>query len=65
MKKRNPACTVLIIHSRMDERVPFSQAEELYGNLKDVTDCTFLSHDDDIHGKFHPDDVQSILNWFN
>lgn len=54
---------VLIIHSRQDARVAYSQAEELHEKLKEVTDCTFLSHDDDLHGNFHPEDVPAILEW--
>lgn len=53
---------VLLIHSRKDEVVPFSQAENLYEKLKDITDCTFIVHDDDYHG-LHEEDFSKVRQW--
>lgn len=55
---------VLIIHGKLDERVSYSQAEALYEKLKDSTDCTFISHDDDVHGS-HPEDFVTIREWLD
>ena len=53
---------VLIVHSKGDERVPFEQAQKMYDLLKDHTDCTFISHDDDLHG-IHEDDIPKVIEW--
>ena len=53
---------VLIVHSKGDERVPFEQAQKMYELLKDHTDCTFISHDDDLHG-IHEDDIPKVIEW--
>ncbi|MBQ6153353.1 MAG: prolyl oligopeptidase family serine peptidase [Ruminococcus sp.] len=55
---------VLIIHSKLDEQVSFSQAEAMYEKLKDTTDCTFITHDDNVHG-IHHEDFQTILEWLD
>ena len=55
---------VLMIHSRQDELVSFSQAEALYEKLKDSTDCTFITHDDDFHGA-HREDLVTIREWLD
>ena len=55
---------VLMIHSKLDEQVSYKQAEELYEKLKDTTDCTFITHDDDVHG-LHPEDLKTINEWLN
>lgn len=56
---------VLMIHCRQDKQVSYSQAEALYEKLKDVTDCTFISHDDDAHGVLHAEDFTAINDWLN
>ncbi|MBQ3265845.1 MAG: S9 family peptidase [Ruminococcus sp.] len=53
---------VLIIHSKLDQQVPFEQAEEMVEKLKDHTDCTFITHEDDVHGP-HNEDIAIINNW--
>ena len=53
---------VLMIHSKKDERVPFSHAEALYEKLKNVTECKFVTYEDDTHG-FHPEDTEVINEW--
>ena len=55
---------VLIIHSKQDELVPFDQAEAMYEKLKDHTDCTFITYEDDVHGP-HPEDAVKIRDWLN
>ena len=34
----------------------------MYELLKDHTDCTFISHDDDLHG-IHEDDIPKVIEW--
>ena len=36
-------------------------AKALYEKLKDTTDCTFISHDDDYHGLHTSKDSEDIL----
>ncbi len=60
---------VLLIHSKGDPKVKYeTNAEALYEKLKDSTDCTFISHDDDYHG-INPDknseDVPEIKKFLN
>lgn len=55
---------VLMIHSKMDKQVSFSQAQELYSKLREVTDCTFITHDDDVHG-IHKEDYEKIKIWLD
>ncbi len=55
----------LIIHSKNDEQVSFSQAEDLYNKLKNYgIKCKFKSYNDNVHG-FHSEDKYEILNWIN
>ncbi len=55
----------LIIHSKQDEQVSFSQAEELYSKLKLTNpNCTFISYDDNTHG-LHKEDGAKIYKWLN
>ena len=68
-EKRSAVCwadeiniPVLIVHSKGDERVPFEQAQKMYELLKDHTDCTFITHDDDLHG-IHEDDIPKVIEW--
>ena len=54
---------VLLIHSKGDKQANFeTQAQAVYDKLKDVTDCTFIIHEDDFHG-FHQDDYAVIKEW--
>lgn len=53
---------VLLIHSTGDKKVSYQQTQALYEKLKDVTDCTLITHDDDVHG-FHQEDAQTIRDW--
>ena len=53
---------VLLIHSKGDRQVPFSQVEKMYEKLKDHTDCTFIVHDDDLHD-LHDEDIPKIVEW--
>ena len=54
---------VLMFHAKNDEQVPYSQAENLYEKLKDHTDCTLITYDDDIHGLVHEEDYAKIKEW--
>ena len=56
---------VLMFHAKQDKQVSYSQAEKLYEKLKDNTDCTFITYDDDIHGIVHEKDYQTIRDWLN
>ena len=54
---------VLLIHCKGDKRANFeSQAQKIYDKLKDATDCTLITYDDDVHG-FHEDDFAIIKEW--
>ena len=54
---------VLMIHSKGDVQVSFSQAEELSQLFEDNgIDCTFIVHDDDVHGP-HTEDAAMIREW--
>ena len=56
---------VLMIHSKRDKQVSFSQAEELNKKFEEYrVDCKFVSYDDDIHG-FHKEDYKIISEWLN
>ena len=55
---------VLMIHSKKDELVAYSQAEALYEKMKDTTDCTFITHDDNVHGP-HQEDFDTIRDWLS
>ncbi len=56
---------VLIFHAKQDKQVPYSQAEKLYEKLKDSTDCTFITYEDDSHSEIKPEDYQTIRDWLN
>ena len=71
-EKRSAVCwadeinvPVLMFHSKKDPRVSYKEAEELYTKLKDVTDCTLITYDDDSHSEVHPEDYKTIRNWLN
>lgn len=56
-------CPVLIIHSKLDERVAFDQAEKMVAALETAgKDYKFVSYEDDIHG-LHPEDFSIIMEW--
>lgn len=56
-------CPILIIHSKLDERVSFSQAEKMVEELKKVgKEYKFISYEDDMHG-LHPEDFSIIMEW--
>ena len=69
-EKRSAVCwadeikiPVLIIHSKGDQQANFeSQGQAMYDKLKDSTDCTFITYDDDTHG-FHQQDFPIIQEW--
>ena len=69
-KKRSAICwadeikvPVLMIHSKLDEMVPYSQAESLNAEFeKNNLDCTFITYDDDVHG-LHNEDAEKINSW--
>ena len=56
---------VLMFHAKQDKQVPYSQAENLYAKLKDSTDCTFITYEDDSHAEVKPEDYQTIHDWLN
>ena len=56
---------VLIIHSKEDEQVSFSQAEAFNSELKKYNDeVSFVVREDNIHGLSYSDS-QTILDWIN
>lgn len=56
-------CPVLIIHSELDERVSYAQAEKMDQCLEEAgKEYKFISYEDDVHG-FHPEDLDIILDW--
>lgn len=69
-KKRSAICwadeikvPVLMIHSKLDEMVSYSQAESLNAEFeKNNLDCTFITYDDDVHG-LHNEDAEKINSW--
>ncbi|MBQ9902558.1 MAG: prolyl oligopeptidase family serine peptidase [Clostridia bacterium] len=69
-EKRSAVCwadeikiPVLIFHSKGDKQANFeTQAQTIYDKLKDSTDCTFITHDDDLHG-FHNEDIPIMADW--
>lgn len=56
---------VLIIHSKYDEPVSFTQAEDIYDEFKkNSINVSFSVRDDDIHG-LSKADTEVILEWFD
>lgn len=54
---------VLLIHSKLDEQVSYSQSEVLYNKLKSNNlDCTLITYEDNVHG-LHKEDSKEISNW--
>ena len=56
---------VLIFHSKNDPQVSYKQAEELYAKLKDTTDCTLITYDDDLHCNIREEDYPKIKKFLN
>ena len=56
---------VLMFHAKLDQQVPYSQAENLYEKLKDSGECALITYDDDSHAEVKPEDYQTIRNWLN
>lgn len=57
--------SVLIIHSKGDKQVAFSQAEDMIKQLKKYDkEYYFVSYDDDIHG-VHEEDIQIMVKYLN
>ena len=54
---------VLMFHAKLDKQVSFSQTKNLYAKLKDSTDCTFITYDDDSHAEVKPEDYKTIRDW--
>ncbi|MBQ8001463.1 MAG: prolyl oligopeptidase family serine peptidase [Ruminococcus sp.] len=56
---------VLMIHSKGDEQVSFSQAEALKAEFdKNGTPCTFVTYNDSTHG-MHKEDISVIKDWLS
>ena len=56
-------CPILIIHSKLDERVSFEQAEKMAEALKKAgKEYKFISYEDDVHG-LHQEDFTIIMDW--
>ena len=56
-------CPILIIHSKLDERVSFEQAEKMVEALEEAgKEYKFISYEDDVHG-LHPEDFSIIMEW--
>ncbi len=54
---------ILMIHSKLDEQVSFSQAESLYSEFQNnKLNCTFEIHEDNVHG-LHAEDSEIINKW--
>ena len=61
----NITVPVMIIHSKNDKQVSYSQAEKLHNLfVKNGKKCSFIGRDDDIHG-LSKDDAKPILEWLN
>lgn len=56
-------CPVLIIHSQLDEKVSFAQAEKMVEELERAgKEYKFITYEDDVHG-LHPEDFEIIMDW--
>lgn len=56
---------VLMFHAKLDKQVPYSQTENLYAKLKNTTDCTLITYDDDSHAEIKPQDYKTLRDWLN
>lgn len=58
-------CPVLIIHSKQDEKVPYTEAENMVECLEEASmEYKFVVYEDDVHG-FHPKDFGIIKKWLD
>lgn len=58
-------CPVMIIHSSLDEKVSYTQAEKMVECLEKAgKEYKFVNYDDNIHG-LHPQDFDIIMDWFS
>ena len=56
-------CPILIIHSKLDQRSSFEQAEKMVEALEEAgKEYKFISYEDDVHG-LHPEDFSIIMEW--
>lgn len=56
-------CPVLIIHSELDQKVSYAQADKMAKCLEKAgKEYKFVSYDDDVHG-LHPEDFATIMDW--
>ena len=56
-------CPILIIHSKLDEKVSYKQAEKMMEALEEAgKEYKFISYEDDVHG-LHPEDFSIIMEW--
>ena len=54
-----------IIHSKNDELVSVTQAEEMSEKLESLQkDVTLKIYKDDVHG-FHKEDIPELVQWIN
>ena len=57
------ACMAVTMNA--DQKKDMVKAEDLYKKLKDNTDCTLITYDDDSHAEVKPEDYQTIHDWLN
>ena len=56
-------CPILIIHSTLDEKVSYKQAEKMVNALEtSKKEYKFVSYEDNVHG-LHAEDFQIIMDW--
>ena len=56
-------CPILIIHSKLDEKVSYNQAEKMVNALEtSKKEYKFVSYEDNVHG-LHAEDFQIIMDW--
>ncbi len=56
-------CPILIIHSKLDEKVSYAQAEKMAQSLQAAgKEYQLVSYEDDVHG-LHPEDLKTIMEW--
>ena len=56
-------CPILIIHSKLDEKVSYNQAEKMVKALEETgKEYKFINYEDDVHG-LHPEDFSIIMEW--
>lgn len=58
-------CPLLIIHSKFDEKVDFSEAEAMVKALDEAgKEYKFITYEDNVHG-MHMEDASVIMEWFS